>query len=288
MMAIPINRRTPASPAPAPSPASAPASAPAATSASSPNPAPARERAGVPALPENAALFLDLDGTLAPIVRRPELARVPRETVEAVRALHQRLNGAIAIISGRPIAQIDVLLGPLRLPAAGVHGAQRRDAKGRMYKVILEPPVNLRRVIVDLVARFPNVWLEHKPAALTLHYRAAPDAGPSCGRALSEALQDHPEWTLLGGKCVWEIKPRAASKSGAVEAFLREPPFTDRVPVFCGDDETDEDGFLAARAHGGWGVKVDGLHGAPSVADHHVDTTAAFMRYLIQWAKGAA
>jgi trehalose 6-phosphate phosphatase len=273
MMAIPLHRRTQSSLS-------------LATHASAPTPATSPMRNGIPALPDNAALFLDLDGTLAPIVRRPELARVPRETVEAVRELHHKLNGALAIVSGRPIAQIDVLLGPLRLPAAGVHGAQRRDAKGNVYKVILEPPVGLRRVIVDLVAQFPNVWLEHKPAALTLHYRAAPDAGPSCGRALREVLADHPEWTLLGGKCVWEIKPREASKSGAVEAFLRESPFANRVPVFCGDDETDEDGFLAARAHGGFGIKVDGESNGPSTAEVHVDTTAAFMRCLVQWARG--
>ncbi len=249
-------------------------------------PEPTPQRTPLPTLPDHAALFLSLDGTLAPVARRPELARVSRETVELIRALHAKLDGALAIISSRPIPQIDVLLGPLKLPAAGVHGAQRRDAQGRMFKVAIEPPVELRRVIVDLVARFPNVWLEHKPAALALHYRAVPDAGPSCGRALREALLAHPEWSLLGGKYVWEIKPRDASKSTAIEAFLLEAPFVDRVPVFCGDDETDEDAYLTARAHGGFGLKVDGEIGVATLADFRVDTTAAFTRCLIAWVKG--
>jgi trehalose 6-phosphate phosphatase len=233
-----------------------------------------------PPLPSQGALFLDLDGTLAPIMRRPELVRVPRETVELLRELHVYLNGAIAIVSGRPIAQIDVLLGPLRLPAAGVHGAQRRDAQGHMYSAGGQVPVALRRACADLVARFPNVWLEQKPGALALHYRAAPQAGPMCGYVLREVIADHAAWELIGGKCVWEIKPGESSKASAVDAFLLEPPFKDRVPVFCGDDETDEDGFLAARVHGGFGLKVDGDTSLASAAEYRVPTTAALTRWL--------
>ncbi len=236
--------------------------------------------AAPPLLAANGALFLDLDGTLAPIMRRPELVRVPRDTVELLRELHAYLNGAVAIVSGRPIAQIDVLLGPLRLPAAGVHGAQRRDAQGRMYATGGQLPVALRRTCADLVARFPNVWLEQKPGALALHYRAAPQAGPVCGQVLHEAVAEHPAWTLLGGKCVWEIKPRESSKASAVEAFLHEPPFKGRVPVFCGDDETDEDGFLAARVHAGFGLKVDGDASAASAAEYFLPTTASLTRWL--------
>jgi trehalose 6-phosphate phosphatase len=240
----------------------------------------------LPELPPNCALFLDLDGTLAPIVRRPELARVSRETLDLLRVLKTQLNGALAIVSGRPIAQVDVMLGPLRLPAAGVHGAQRRDAEGRTYRTLAEPPVALRRVMTDLVARFPNVWIEQKPGALALHYRAVPDAGPASGRVLREAVAAYAGWTLLGGKCVWEIKPREVSKGKAVEAFLNETPFAGRVPVFCGDDETDEDGFLVARVHGGFGIKVDGVDGlggsatVATAADHRVATSAAFVRWL--------
>jgi trehalose 6-phosphate phosphatase len=242
---------------------------------------PPPRQAEPPDLPERCALFLDLDGTLAPIVRRPELARVARDTLQALRELQVRLDGAIAIVSGRPIAQIDVLLGPLRLPAAGVHGNQRRDAAGNMYRSNAEPPVPLRRLMADLVARFPNVWIEQKPGALALHYRAAPDAGPACGVALREAIVEHPRWALLGGKCVWEIKPRESTKASAVEAFLLEPPFVNRIPVFCGDDETDEDGFLAARVHGGFGLKINGEPNEATSAEYRVATNAAFTRWLL-------
>jgi trehalose 6-phosphate phosphatase len=243
---------------------------------------PPPRQAEPPDLPERSALFLDLDGTLAPIVRRPELARVARDTLQALRELQLRLDGAIAIVSGRPIAQIDVLLGPLRLPAAGVHGNQRRDAAGNMYRSSAEPPVPLRRLMRDLVARFPNVWIEQKPGALALHYRAAPDAGPACGVALREAIVEFPRWALLGGKCVWEIKPRESTKASAVEAFLLEPPFAGRIPVFCGDDETDEDGFLAARVHGGFGLKIDGDSATATAAEYRVATMAAFSRWLLR------
>lgn len=241
----------------------------------------------MPTLPPRCALFFDLDGTLAPIMRRPELVRVSRENLNLLRDLQTHHEGAVAIVSGRSIAQVDALLGGLRLPVAGVHGAQRRDAGGRMYRTLAEPPVVLRRAMADLVARFSNLWIEPKPGALALHYRAVPDAGPICGRLLAEAIVEHPAWTLIGGKFVWEIKPRSASKGRAVEAFMQEAPFIDRVPVFCGDDETDEDGFLAARLHGGFGIRVESDASAVTSAEYHLASTAALTRWLLQSLKPA-
>jgi len=203
-------------------------------------------------------LFLDFDGTLAPIAARPQDVRVPPWVLPTLEALAARLQGALAIVSGRPIEQIDAFLAPLRLAAAGAHGAEYRDPSGRLSQQRADPP----RAVVEcarlLAASHAGLLLEPKPSGLSLHYRARPELEATCRAALVAALApaDALRWEWLHGHFVFELKQRSVSKGVAVATLLAQPTFSGRQPVFVGDDVTDEDGIHAVQAAGGFGVRV--------------------------------
>lgn len=204
------------------------------------------------------ALFLDVDGTLVEIAPSPAATRVPLRVIEALAAVRERLGGALALVSGRPIADVDRLFAPLTLPAAGIHGAERRDAAGRVRlrddRAALAPA---RRVLAAWAAMHQGVLLEDKGSALALHYRLAPDVEPDARRIAATALAAAgPAFRLRDGKNALEIGADSVDKGQAIEAFMREPPFSDRVPVFLGDDVTDEDGFAAVNRLGGHSIAV--------------------------------
>lgn len=216
-----------------------------------------------PALDPRAALFLDFDGPLVPIAPRPDGIEVGAWLVPTLQQLHALLGGALALVSGRPLSELDAWLAPLRLPAAGVHGVERRDGDGPTRRLAGGLPDTLIHRVERLVARTPDLRLERKPGALALHYRDAPHLGDMCARMMLAAARPHAELTVLLGKCVVEVKPRGATKANAVSEFLAHPAFAGRQPVFVGDDATDEDGFAAVQAVGGIGIKVgDGPSGA--------------------------
>lgn len=202
------------------------------------------------------ALFLDFDGTLVDIANHPEAVVVPRGLVDTLTRTQACLGGAVAVVSGRPIAQIDRFLSPLVLGAAGVHGAERRRADG---SVTCLPPPPLARPLEAAQAlerAYPALVVETKRASVALHYRRAPELAPLCVAAMQDAVDHCPGLVLLQGKMVVEAKPVEATKGRAIEAFLTEPPFRGRLPVFIGDDVTDEPGFAAVQRLGGLGVKV--------------------------------
>ena len=215
-----------------------------------------------PPLSASAALFLDFDGTLVPIAPRPQDVRVPAWVQPGLRALSNRLAGALAIVSGRPLAQLDEFLAPLRLPAAGAHGAEWRGASGRITRRLDDPPPTVVHAARVLVAAHAGLILETKPSGFSLHYRARPELETECRDALFAALAALPEasavWQFLHGHCVFELKQRSVSKGLAVRALLAQAPFAGRQPVFVGDDVTDEDGIAAVQEAGGFGVRVGG------------------------------
>lgn len=242
-----------------------------------------------PQLHSRYALFLDFDGTLTPIVLRPQDVQVGSWVVPTLRRLQTELSGALAIISGRPLSEIDAFLAPLRLPAAGVHGVERRDGQGRTRVQAGAPPEDVLYTVERVVARYPELRLERKPSALALHYREAPHLGDVCQQALLAAVRPHQEdWTVLLGKCVVEVKPRRATKAHAVIEFMESEEFAGRVPLFIGDDATDEDGFTAVQAVGGAGIKVGP---GPSGALHRLadpDAVCAWLQSsLDNWPKAA-
>jgi len=202
------------------------------------------------------ALFLDFDGTLVDIAPEPGAVMVPSSLVPTLAALQQYLGGAMAVVSGRPIHEIDQFLAPLHLPVAGVHGAERRSAAGAMDRLPPQPLQAVEEAARALAARHPALLVEHKSTSLALHYRQAPELEALCLQVMEQAVDRSPGLTLLRGKMVVEAKPGGTHKGGAIEAFLREPPFAGRTPVFVGDDVTDEAGFAVVQRLGGLGVKV--------------------------------
>jgi trehalose 6-phosphate phosphatase len=181
---------------------------------------------------------------------------VPQPLIESLQWLNDYLGGAIAVISGRPIEQIDEFLQPLLLPVAGVHGAERRGADGAVTLLSTHPLELVEQAAFALAARYPALLVESKRGSLALHYRQAPELEGVCLEVMQQAVEQSPGLTLLRGKMVAEAKPGGASKGHAIEAFMHEPPFAGRVPVFIGDDITDEVGFSTVQRLGGIGVKV--------------------------------
>lgn len=203
-----------------------------------------------------SALFLDFDGTMVDIAPQPHAVHVPQPLIDALRWLHDELEGAVAIISGRPIAQIDALIAPLQLAVAGVHGAERRGTDGQVTLLSTHPLEHVEAVARSLAAAHAGLLVENKRGSLALHYRQAPELETLCVEAMQEAVAASPGLNLLRGKMVVEAKPGGASKGRAIEAFLHEPPFAGRSPIFIGDDITDEVGFATVQRLGGLGIKV--------------------------------
>ena len=204
----------------------------------------------------SCALFLDFDGTMVDIAPQPHAVHVPEPLLVVLQELRGGLQGAIAVISGRPIEQIDDFLEPLQLAVAGVHGAERRGADGQMHLLHTHPLDVVEAQACALAAQHPGLLVENKRGSLALHYRQRPDLEELCVSTLQKAVEESPGLTLLRGKMVVEAKPGGASKGRAIEAFLAEAPFAGRTPVFIGDDITDEVGFSTVQRLGGLGVKV--------------------------------
>ncbi|HYE39233.1 MAG TPA: trehalose-phosphatase [Ramlibacter sp.] len=204
----------------------------------------------------SCALFLDFDGTLVDLAPQPHAVHVPEPLIVLLRDLHRYLHGALAVISGRPIAQLDTFLAPLQVAVAGVHGAERRGGDGRLHLLDTQPLDRVEHAARQLAQQHPRLVVETKRGSLALHYRQAPELEPLCLEVMEKAVAASPGVSLLRGKMVAEAKPSGASKGHAIEDFLREPPFAGRVPVFIGDDLTDEAGFSTVQRLGGIGIKV--------------------------------
>jgi trehalose 6-phosphate phosphatase len=203
--------------------------------------------------------FLDLDGTLVDLAETPGGALAPADLSTLLARLHAENQGAVALVSGRPIAELDAMLGGLLLPAAGLHGLERRTVDGRRMG---PPPGSLHPepawdALTEQVARHPGLLAERKGVAFAIHYRRAPQLAGYAHR-LARAARERlgTAYEIQGGKRVVELRPVGADKGDAVRAFLAEPAFRDRTPVFIGDDRTDEAGFAAVDERGGISIKV--------------------------------
>ncbi|MET3497558.1 trehalose-phosphatase [Variovorax boronicumulans] len=232
-----------------------------------------------PPLGRNAALFLDFDGTLVGLAPTPEAIEIPPALVSLLSDLSDQLGGALAVVSGRQIDAIDRFLAPLRLPAAGEHGVQRRDAKGRMQEQHAPDLKPILEVANELARVHEGLLVERKHAAVALHYRLAPQLEAVCLDAMSRAVDGRPHLELLHGKFVFEVKPSGVNKGLAIEAFMTEPPFAGRTPFFAGDDTTDESGFAVVQPAGGIAIKVGS---GPSLALHRLESPRAVYEWLVQ------
>jgi trehalose 6-phosphate phosphatase len=225
----------------------------------------------------STALFLDFDGTLVDIAEQPHDVEVPSGLVDTLTSLKDYLGGALAVISGRPIGQIDEFLRPLQVAAAGVHGAERRAVGGELTLLSTHPMEVVEAAARKLAADNAGLLVESKRGSIALHYRQAPELEALCLATMQAAVEASPGMTLLHGKMVVEAKPSGASKGRAIEDFMREAPFAGRTPLFVGDDITDEVGFSSVQRMGGLGVKVGE---GPSVAWQRISTPEEFRREL--------
>ncbi len=216
--------------------------------------------------PGQSALLLDLDGTLLDIAPTPDQVRVAPGLREALVALRDALGGALAVVTGRPIDQVDALLPGVPHAVAGEHGGAIRMAPGGgvVRADLASAPTEWVMEAARLVERHEGVLLEQKQRGFVLHYRAAPALGPVLGEALLALIGGEGErFQLMPALMAWEVRPRGADKGSAVQALSAEKPFAGRFPIFIGDDVTDEDGMAAARALGGAGLRVDEWFGTP-------------------------
>lgn len=234
---------------------------------------------------ERTAMFLDFDGTLVEIANQPDLVHLSPATHEALAKLNSTLGGALAVITGRDIGDVDEFLRPLRLPIAGVHGLKRRRMDGSVHGRFVDD-----RVISALADRLhgfvdgsEGLLLERKQGSVAIHYRARPDLELGCIAAMDQAVDRLDGIHLVRGKMVIEAKGDASDKGGAVEDFLTEPPFAGRVPFFAGDDATDEDAFAVVNAKLGISVKVGP---GKTLARYRANTTLEFIDWLQTMANG--
>lgn len=210
---------------------------------------------------DGICLFLDVDGTLLDFAPTPDAVEVDAPLRDLLGAARERLDGAVALVSGRSLASLDTLFAPLHLPAAGIHGFERRSAQDVVYRPTLPPGVldAARERLTAFARAQPGVLLEDKGIALALHYRGARGARAEAHlmvSTLSASLD--PSYEILEGDHVLEIKPAAMNKAIAIEAFMKEEPFAGRRPIYIGDDVTDFDGFAAARRNDGFDIAVGG------------------------------
>jgi trehalose 6-phosphate phosphatase len=240
-----------------------------------------------PPLRADAALFLDVDGTLLELTNDPAATRADAPILALLSAVAERLQGALALVSGRSIARLDELFAPLRLPAAGQHGIERRGADGRRYG---GEPTDMRleaaRLELEALTRtLPGLKVEDKGRSLALHFRENPqwqDAAQAAASSLVSRLG--PEYHVQPGSMVFEIKARGHTKGTAIAAFCAEPPFQGRAPVCVGDDLTDLDGFRWTDAHGGLSVAV----GDRVQAHYHLEDPQAVRDWLQALVAGEA
>jgi trehalose 6-phosphate phosphatase len=216
-----------------------------------------------------SALFFDLDGTLIDIAPTPHGVIIPDGLAGLLGNLTQRLGGALAIVTGRPIADVDRFLAPLAPVAAGVHGAEIRTACHGEIALTAEPiDAAVVAAVTRLAAAEASVVVEIKRFSIAVHYRLAPAAEPRIEAALQRILDDGPDHLILcPGRKVLEIVPKHVSKGAALETLLALPAFRDRRPVMIGDDVSDQSAFAAATRLGGCGLKVAGEHFSQTEAD---------------------
>jgi trehalose 6-phosphate phosphatase len=214
----------------------------------------------VPAIANDDAVFLDFDGTLVAIADTPASVTVDARIPHILTRVAARLDGAVAVISGRSLKDLETMLWPYQGAAAGIHGLERRTVDGTIIRPASDPDIERVRSSLECVdQRALGILVEDKGLAFAIHYRSRPERAVICLAFASKAVEisEHRLATLCG-KMVVEILPRDADKGNAILSFLEEPPFAGRRPIFVGDDHTDEKGFSTVNRLNGVSIHVGG------------------------------
>lgn len=210
------------------------------------------------------AFFLDIDGTLVDFQASPQAVQFDADVRRILQALRRTHGGAVALISGRPLSDIDRLMpSRRRFPAAGQHGTERRTASGRLYRhaAASVPLDHVRAALEAAISAYPALRIENKGQSIALHYRLKPSLARVAARVMKHMQRiSGPAFSLQHGKCVVELIPSGRHKGLAIREFLHEPPFAGRLPIFIGDDVTDERGFEVVNRLGGVSIKVGAGH----------------------------
>jgi trehalose 6-phosphate phosphatase len=204
------------------------------------------------------ALLLDMDGTLLDLAVTPDSVEVPQGLPDALTTIKGLLSGALAVVTGRAILTVDELFGAVPYAVAGEHGGAIRPAPGADIEraELKAPPESWLQYGAAMETAFPGAIFEQKPRGFGLHFRLVPEAGPAIHDALTSLIGDSHDFFLMHGHMMWEVRPRGVDKGDAVARLMTSPPFLGRLPVFIGDDITDEDGMRVARSMGGAGLRV--------------------------------
>jgi len=225
------------------------------------------------------ALFLDVDGTVVDLAERPDAAAPRPDTPALLASVARGLNGALMLVSGRTLADLDRMFGAFRPPASGVHGLEWRDETGAVHRA----PVNsttlaaARAALEAYAERATGVLVEDKGPGLAVHYRLAPERAHEVRLLLAEQARTTPGFHVLEGKMVMELRPDDVNKGTVVEAAMGRPPFAGRHPVFVGDDITDEDGFAAVNRMGGTSIRIGP---GPTAARYTLDSVDETLEWL--------
>jgi trehalose 6-phosphate phosphatase len=206
------------------------------------------------------ALFLDMDGTLLDLAATPESVIIPGGLVDLLRRLANGLGGALAIVTGRRISEVDQILAPLRLAASGVHGSEMRVlASSPIKHMTADLSDDIVQSLRELAGRAPGAFAEPKGSGLAIHYRRVPEAESAIAADLQQFHARNPgKFDIWPGRKVFEVIPKGYSKGTAISTLAAEAPFRGRVPIMIGDDVGDEPAFSAAERLHGFGLRVGG------------------------------
>jgi trehalose 6-phosphate phosphatase len=242
-----------------------------------------------PKLPLNeTAFFFDVDGTLVAIEKKPEAVKVSDDLRAMLRRLIEGTEGAVALVSGRSIEQLDRLFVPLTFSASGLHGLERRRLPEEIVRAGApgDGMMAARHALERFVKKHPGTVVEDKGLTLALHYRMAAQHREAAATVVRKLVRDDPEGlVLLEGKMVFELKPPGFDKGRAIADFMQEPPFQGRRPIFAGDDVTDEAGFATINEMKGVAVKV-GADERPTEAGFGLPDVGAMLAWLGELAGG--
>ena len=228
-------------------------------------------------LPERAAVFLDFDGTLAEFADRPDQVVVAESLVPMLIELQGRLDGALAILSGRTLPELDAFLDGLVFPAAGNHGRDLRWSDGTLAPSEIPDITQEMHEIERFASARPALLVERKEGAVALHYREAPHLKDDVHTFMERLCAQRDDLELMPNKMLLELKDATSNKGAALAAHMEREPFKGRTPVFIGDDANDEPGMEAAQAVGGWGIKVGEGN---TVARYRLDDVSAVHEWL--------
>lgn len=235
-----------------------------------------------------SAILLDIDGSILDIAPSPRQVSVPAELRQTLVRLGELTGGALALVSGRTVNDIDLIFAPLRLPAIGVHGAEMRIS-GEAEVQARAPRLSkaLKRKLSAIPEFVPGILVEDKGYSLALHYRLAPEKGPELFDAVTRICAQAPAEPaeILQGKLVVDVKPTGVNKGIAVSDLMQHAPFAGRRPIFIGDDTTDLPVFSTIPQFGGQAYSVGGI---VAKVDGHFDRPKSVRVWLARIAAESA